>query len=197
MKTMLRLAVCSAFLAAVTGCSEDTHEPGADDAEVVARWDHLPGGAAWTEAALEALDGPGLPLALSTPADIGSWCPGYEGASIETRKAFWVGLVSALAQHESTWHPEVSGGGGRWHGLLQISPGTARGYGCDARDAAALKSGPANVKCGLRIMAFTVPRDGVVAKGGRGVAADWGPFHQARKREDMMAWTRDLPSCKA
>ena len=47
----------------------------------------------------------------------------------------------------------------------------------------------------LRIMAVTVPRDGVVSAGMRGVAADWGPFHSRTKRTDMMKWTRAQPYC--
>lgn len=195
---MKRIGIIAALVLAASCSVPDGEGPSASDAsfDVVARWDHLPRGSVWTEASLKALDGPGQRLAMSTPADIAAWCPSYETASMDQRKAFWVGLVSALAKHESTWRPDVSGGDGRWHGLLQISPGTARGYGCAAQSAGALKNGAANLRCGLRIMAVTVSRDGVVARGGRGVAADWGPFHQSRKREDMMAWTRTLPACK-
>ena len=85
---------------------------------------------------------------------------------------------------------------GQWHGLLQISPATARGYGCNAGTAGALKDGGANLSCGLRIMAVTVPRDGVISAGMRGVAADWGPFHQASKRADIQAITRNSSVCR-
>jgi hypothetical protein len=108
-----------------------------------------------------------------------------------------VGLLSSLAKHESTWRPEAAGGGGQWFGLLQISPATARGYGCQARTAEALKDGSANLACAIRIMSVTVPRDGVVAANGRGIAADWGPFHQAKKREEMRTWVRSQPYCAA
>ncbi len=160
-----------------------------------ARWDHKPQAEVWTETALAALDGHAAELVDITPADIETWCPGYATADEETRKAFWVGLISALAKHESTWRPNVSGGEGRWHGLLQISPATARGYGCRATSAEALKVGAANLSCGLRIMSTTVARDGVVAKGGGGVAADWGPFHQPQKRSDMIGWVRSQDYC--
>ena len=46
-------------------------------------------------------------------------------------------------------------------------------------------------------MAITVPRDNVVSEGMRGVAADWGPFHSSRKREDMRSWVRDQSYCAA
>ncbi len=161
----------------------------------VARWDHKPQAEVWTETALAALDGHASDLVEITPADIETWCPGYAEADEETRKAFWVGLISALAKHESTWRPDVSGGEGRWHGLLQISPATARGYGCRATSAEALKVGPANLSCGLRIMSTTVARDGVVARNGGGVAADWGPFRQPAKRSDMLGWVRQQAYC--
>jgi hypothetical protein len=45
-------------------------------------------------------------------------------------------------------------------------------------------------------MAKTVARDQVVSRKMRGVAADWGPFHSSKKRNDMMAWTRSQSYCK-
>jgi hypothetical protein len=136
----------------------------------------------------------GLPQIV--PRDIDTWCPAYRTAGREQREAFWVGLLSALAKHESTYRPTAVGGGGRWYGLLQILPGTARGYGCRARTGSALLHGPSNLSCALRIMAKTVRRDGVVSEGMRGVAADWGPFHSRSKRRDMAEWTRAQTYCK-
>jgi hypothetical protein len=161
----------------------------------VARWDFRPEGRQWTEASVEALASYGRPLVNIVPRDIDTWCPGYENASEAERKAFWVGLLSSLAKHESTWRPEAAGGGGQWFGLLQISPATARHYGCEARTGEALKDGAANLACAIRIMSVTVPRDGVVAANGGGIAADWGPFHQAAKREEMRAWVSKQPYC--
>lgn len=150
----------------------------------------------WTGSALAALDAHGAVLVQTVPADIDTYCPGYRKAGPEDRKAFWITFLSALAKHESTWRPDVSGGGGAWHGLLQISPATARGYGCQAKSAEALKEGGANLSCGIRIMAVTVPRDGVISAGMGGVAADWGPFRQAAKRADIQARTRTAAVCR-
>lgn len=187
-------SICLASLVLITACA--TSQVPQDNEPPVARWDQVPQGSEWTRAALGALDGPAAALVTLVPSDVEAWCPGYKTATPDERKAFWVGLVSALAKHESTWRPAVSGGGGQWHGLLQISPATARGYGCSARDATGLKDGGQNLRCGLRIMAATVPRDGVIDAGGGGVASDWGPFHQADKRADMIAWTRAQPYCQ-
>ena len=161
------------------------------------RWDHHPDSLAWTEAsfAMLAEGAPAADLPEILPADIDDWCPGYAGADRADREAFWVGLLSALARHESTWNPEAVGGGGRWFGLVQISPATARHYGCNATDGSALTDGAANLSCALRIWAQTVPRDGVVAADRGGVAADWGPFVQAAKREDMRAWISEQAYC--
>lgn len=163
---------------------------------VPARWDSAQGGVRWTAAALSALDTHSAPLVKLVPNDIRDYCPGYEAAGDRSRKAFWVNLVASLSFHESTWNPNASGGDGRWHGLLQIAPATARGYGCRAGDAGGLQDGALNVSCGLRIMSVTVSRDGVISAGMRGVAADWGPFHQPRKRQDIQGFTKSLPYCR-
>lgn len=164
-----------------------------------ARWDFRPDGQDWTRAALSALRSHGAPLARMEPADIRQWCPGYVAADAAARRAFWVGFLSALAKHESTWRPNAVGGGGLWYGLMQILPSTARLYGCKARTGAALKSGPANLSCAIRIMAKTVPRDGVIH--GRsprwsGVSADWGPMRSPAKRQEMANWLRGQDYCQ-
>ncbi|MEM7732303.1 MAG: transglycosylase SLT domain-containing protein [Pseudomonadota bacterium] len=158
-------------------------------------WAHLRGTDLWTRSAISALKSHGAPLVEMIPADIKDWCPAYPNASQKRRQAFWVGFLSRLAKHESTYRPQVVGGSGRWYGLLQILPATARGYGCRARSGAALQHGPSNLSCGVRIMAVTVRRDGVVSRRGRGVAADWGPLVSSRKRADMQAWTREQTYC--
>ena len=162
-----------------------------------ARWDHRAGTQRWSLALMGALAGSASGLASTTPRDIDDWCPAYAENPPHLRRAFWVGMMSALAKHESTYRPEAVGGGGQWFGLLQISPPTARHYGCLAREGEALKDPVANLGCAARIMATTVPRDGVVSAGMKGVAADWGPFHSRAKREDMRRWLAARPFCKA
>jgi len=159
------------------------------------RWDSVNGSARWTRAAMRALETHGQRLVNTVPRDIAEWCPSYPNASKWERKAFWAGLLSTLSKHESTYRPTAVGGGGRWFGLVQILPATARGYGCEARTGEALKNGALNMSCAVRIMNTTVPRDGVVSRGMRGVAADWGPFYSSRKREDMRRWLVRQPFC--
>ncbi|KIN64620.1 Transglycosylase SLT domain protein [Sulfitobacter noctilucicola] len=164
------------------------------------RFQHKGGHALWTRAALSALKQHGKPLVNLVPADIQNWCPNYPLADDATRRAFWVGFLSALSKHESTYKASAVGGGGLWYGLLQILPSTARGYKCNVGTGEALKNGAANLSCAVRIMAHTVPRDGVIhgykGKRGQGVTADWGPMHSSAKRRDMAGWLKRQNYCK-
>lgn len=197
---MRRLGIFSlSFMIALAACSRPS-EPVAvslQGGQPAALWDHRENGPRWTKSALGALDSHAAVLVDVVPADIGAYCPGYSEAGREARKGFWVMFLSALAKHESTWRADASGGGGQWHGLLQISPATAKGYGCKAGSAGALKDGGANLSCALRIMSVTVPRDGVISAGMRGVAADWGPFHHSTKRADIQQATRNAAVCRS
>ncbi len=129
------------------------------------------------------------------PEDIETWCPAYAEAGPDQRAAFWAGLVSALSWYESTHRPDAVGGGGRWFGLVQIAPATARYRGCAVGTGEALMNGAANLRCAVRIMAQNVERDGVVSRGMRGVAAEWGPFHSSQRREGMRAWVSVQDYC--
>jgi hypothetical protein len=195
-----RLAAGLALILGLSACNmADLNIFGPAEAEPIEnpamRWDHRPEAPNWTATAFAALDTHAAVLPQIVPDDIAAWCPAYETAPEENREAFWVGLMSALARHESTWNPEAVGGGGRWFGLVQISPATARHYSCEATSGAALTDGSANIACALRIWATTVARDGVVSAGRGGVAADWGPMVQANKREEMRAWISQQPYC--
>mgnify|MGYP006277482325 FL=1 len=195
-KAALAAVVCAV---ALTGCDMLSAMRSRDQpAEGPAlRWDHVPQSGAWETAGYAALQSHAAVLPELVPGDVAAWCPGYVDAARTERAAFWLGLVSALARHESTWTPEAVGGGGRWFGLVQISPATARHYGCAATSGQALLDGAANVRCALRIWAVTVPRDGVISRDIGGIAADWGPMHpsQSHKREEMRAWTQAQPYC--
>lgn len=196
-----RSAACAALVLCVSACNvlSDISFPrfGAVEAvdTPVMRWDHRPEAGAWTSTAFAALETHASVLPTIVPNDIAQWCPAYPDAPLENRQAFWTGLMSALARHESTWNPQAIGGGGRWFGLVQISPATARHYGCAVGSGDALLDGSANISCAMRIWATTVPRDGVVAAGRGGVAADWGPFVQAPKREEMREWISSQAYC--
>jgi hypothetical protein len=162
------------------------------------QWDHHPEGEEWTESTLLAVSTKDPLLSQRIPADIETWCPGYPEAPVEARRAFWTGLLSAVAKYESTWNPVASGGGGRWIGLMQISPRSAVNYGCEATSVGALKDGEANLECAVEIMSEQVAKDGLVAGGGnRGIGRDWAPLRSDSKRAAMAAWTSQQPYCQA
>ncbi|WP_084657695.1 hypothetical protein [Natronohydrobacter thiooxidans] len=195
--------LAAAFVAMTAGCTLSAPEPKAkssDAIDVSTRWDHRPEAELWTAATFDALDNGGRALVKTVPRDIDSFCPGYAKADIDGRKAFWTALFSGLAGYESTWRPEAAGAGGRYRGLLQIWPTSARNYGCDVSHPNGLYDGPTNLRCASRIAAQAVARDQVVAGSpGRwgGVARDWPPLRNASKREDIAAFTRTLPVCQA
>lgn len=161
------------------------------------RWDHRPEAAEWTSRSLAAIARHDAALAAQVPGDIRAWCPAYETNGIAERRAFWVGLMSAVAKYESSWNPKASGGGGRYIGLMQISPKSARNYGCTATSAGALKDGAANLECAAELVAYHVARDGQVAgKGNRGIGRDWMPLRKSSKRAEIAAWTSAQSYCQ-
>lgn len=156
-------------------------------------------GPLWTRVALSAIQSIGEPLLKTVPVDIADWCPAYPGNETEDRAAFWAGLLSALARYESTWDPRAVGGGGQWFGLLQIYPPTAEFRDCRVQTGEALKHGPSNLSCAIRIMATTVPRDNAISvEDGRwrGVAADWGPIRTEWMRKDMQRYLNKQTYCR-
>lgn len=168
-----------------------------DGARPAMRWDHRPEAAEWTQRSLLAVARHDGVLAGQVPGDIGAWCPGYAKNGLEERRAFWVGLLSAVSKHESSWNPTAAGGGGRWIGLMQISPQTAAHHGCAGATSKGLKDGATNLACAVEIMAEQVGRDGVVAgKGSRGIGRDWMPLRKRDKRAEMAAWTSAQSYCR-
>lgn len=166
------------------------------------RWEHKPGHKRWTRAAMQAVLSHGRPLVQTVPSDYRDWCPAYRENDAKRRAMFWVGFMSALAKHESTYRSDAVGGGGLWYGLLQILPSTAELYRCEARTGEALKDGALNLSCAARIMAKTVARDRIIhgffpgqKRRYRGITQDWGPMHSSAKRRDMAQWTRQQSYC--
>lgn len=192
-----KLVIAGALATLLSGCMTEP-ELSMADFKPAMRWDHRSEAPKWTARTLVAVAEEDAQLADLVPADIDQWCPAYRTAGLVERRAFWAGLLSALAKHESTWNPRASGGGGRWIGLTQIAPSTARQYGCTARNAAALKDGAENLACAVEIMSENVAADGLVAgpRGTRGLGRDWAPFRKASKRAEMAAWLRGQSYCR-
>lgn len=166
------------------------------------RWEHRDGHKEWTRTAMKAVLSHGKPLTRTVPSDYRDWCPAYAENDEFRRAMFWVGFMSALAKHESTYRADAVGGGGLWYGLLQILPSTAKLYQCQAKTGEALKDGGLNLSCATRIMSKTVARDNVIhgffpekKRKYQGVTQDWGPMHSRSKRTEMAAWTRKQAYC--
>ena len=105
----------AAALTILSACDEGADEAPVEEASAppVAKWDFKPEGETWSEATLAALGSHGAALTDVVPSDIAQWCPAYPQAEEEQRAAFWTGLISALAEHESTWRQTAVGGDGR------------------------------------------------------------------------------------
>lgn len=158
-------------------------------------WEGRQNSEEWTRATLAALDAEGAVLMSRVPSDVMEFCPAYASQSHENRRAFWAGLLSAVARHESSHNPRASGAGGRYLGLMQISPATARNYGCSG----SLTKGAENMACAVRIAAKQVARDNAIARSGggwRGVARDWMPLRNSSKRAQIAAWTSKQSYCR-
>ena len=202
MRPALALATL-ALLAACNTSGPSTQEIARQEAQQVAlaanppmRWQGNGGSDAWTKATLTALDREGVTILSQVPADIDSFCPNYAELGQTGRKAFWAGLLSAVAKHESTYNPGARGGGGKWLGLMQIAPATWNHYGCSGN----ITDGADNMTCAVRIMSRQVGRDNAVAHDGngwRGVARDWAPMRNSSKRADIAAWTSSQSYCSA
>jgi len=182
---------------AVAGCTTQQPEVTSRMAPPSMRWDAHPEAAAWTVNTLVAVAQEDAALAQRVPADIARWCPGYEEGSLTERRAFWAGLISAVGKYESSYNPRAAGGGGRYIGIMQISPRSAANYGCDATSASALKDGVANLECAVEMVAHHVEKDGVAVGNGRqGIGRDWMPFRKANLRNEMEAWVKSQPYCQ-
>jgi hypothetical protein len=169
------------LVASVSACAPQKPAEMMSFIEPPMQWDSHPEAEEWTDSTLVALSTKDEELSEQVPADIETWCPGYVEAPIEARRAFWAGLMSSVAKYESTWNPLASGGGGRWIGLMQISPRSAKNYGCEATSASALKDGEANLECAVEIMSNRSPAMDWWPATAAGAWARLGPAAQRRK----------------
>lgn len=199
-KTIIRFSAVAALFT-LAACVQSAGKPDTASASFLPamRWDHRPEANQWTAATLAALRREGAVLESTVPSDIAAFCPAYASAPPADRRAFWAGFLSALAKHESTWNPQAKGGGGKWIGLLQIAPQTARANGCEASSGTGLTDGSANLACAVKIAAKQVGRDGAIVSDSsgswRGAARDWAPLRSAEKRADVAGWTRAQSYC--
>lgn len=161
-------------------------------------WSGQAQSAEWTAATLEALQTEGVALMSAMPADVLEYCPGYARQSPQDRAAFWAGFLSKVADLESGWNPVARRGDAL--GMLGITTRTAQSHGCGA----GLLEVRENLKCGVRIMARNIVRDGTIggtdadgaARGWKGVTRDWLSLRSAARRSDVARWTRRQSYCR-
>ena len=191
---------------------------------VEADWDGQLDGATWTALALEALVDIGDPLVSAEPSDIAEFCPRYADLDADGRRAFWVGVLSAMSRFESNFDPEASfdepahcpteacrismtTADGRpvvSRGLLQLSQESANGYrGCPVppADELRLHEPGLNLRCSVAIMSRWVPADGVISAddgGWRGGARYWSVLRPNDRRTlaQIQAFTRTSALCR-
>ncbi|MGE3302771.1 MAG: transglycosylase SLT domain-containing protein [Hyphomonadaceae bacterium] len=163
-----------------------------------AAWDSRPEGRAWTQMTRLALDSEGANLMAATPGDVNAFCPNYAALEPSGRREFWAMLVSEIAAAESGLDPAAVKGPRR--GLLGISPDAARGYGCANVGVAQLNDPQTNLACGVRILAATAGRDGLVsgytAQGWRGAGRFWTSLRRPEAIADLQQHLNDQSFCR-
>ena len=106
------------------------------------------------------------------PSDVADFCRRYPSFDAAGRTRFWVELVAAMSALESGHDParthreRFTDRNGRpvvSRGLLQLSIESARGYGCELESSELLHLPEHNLRCGVRILAALVERDGRIA----------------------------------
>lgn len=174
-----------------------------------AAWDgHTPNAAKFTEITERALSTLGAQMLEAVPSDIVAFCPKYAELDIEGRKGVWLMLISAITKFESSFRPVLSfrenfkNAKGEFvvsRGLLQISSESANGFGCRIRQEADLQDPEVNLSCGVRILARTVLKDGVITKHAEehwlGGARYWSVLRKDRTLPTIKGATRGLASC--
>ena len=186
--------------------------------EIIADWDHKAEAAQWTAMTGAAIDEIGGPLLASEPADIAAFCPAWPGLGEDGRRAFWIGLFSAMARYESGFDPDVSfdekahcpscdwavtrdGRNVVSRGLLQLSQESANAYrGCAVaiEDELTLHDPARNLRCGVAIMTRLVSRDQMISArdgGWKGGSAYWSVLRPG-KLEAIQGFTSALPVCR-
>lgn len=145
-------------------------------------WDKKDQGSEWTKYTIEALETYGQEMLKTSPKDAGQWCAGFTSKSSDEKKAFYLMLISAMAERESGFKPETSytegfkdssGKAVVSRGLLQISIESANAYGCGFKNSQELHDSKKNLTCGVRILNRWIQKDGYIATAKLGGARYW------------------------
>jgi hypothetical protein len=146
----------------------------------------------------------GQGLLNSVPHDIVSFSPNYKSFSREKRLNFWVYLLSAMAEKESNFKPnlsytenfkDVTGTKVVSRGLFQMSYHSAKNYSnCDISSGSELYDAKTNIECAVAILNKWVVSDKVInGKSGKtnlGGGRYWAVLRQGSKLNGIKALTR-------
>lgn len=167
-------------------------------------------GPLWTKALWKVLDIEGKDLLSVIPADKNLFCPNYAKLSLDQRKAYWIFMLSAMAQFESSFRPQAThhepfldgkANNVISRGLLQISFESGKAYQCHVDSEQDLHDPVKNLTCGVRILNRWVFRDGRIAGKvvrWRGGARYWSVLRAANKKSylSILKWSQNLSICK-
>lgn len=183
----------------------------AAQAQDYAAWSKKNLDGSWTRTTEIAVATSSLPSVV--PKDIGKFCPTYKRLPRKKRIQFWVGLLSSMAEFESTFNPEAAARGpskdrfrrrGMNRGLLQISKESANqpGYSCGIKKAKHLHDPAVHLPCAVKILSTWVSADRVIAsykgdKKTRGGARYWAVLREKNGRLPAISnFTRNLSFCR-
>ncbi len=183
----------------------------AAQAQDYAAWSKKNLDGSWTRITETAVDTSSLPSAV--PKDIGKFCPAYKHLPRKKRIQFWVGLLSSMAEFESTFDPGAAARGPSKdvfrrrdtnRGLLQISKESANqpGYSCGIKKAKRLHNPAIHLPCAVKILSTWVSADHVIAsykgnKKTRGGGRYWAVLQEKNGRlPAISSFTRNLPFCR-
>jgi hypothetical protein len=179
--------------------------------EYPALWDGKhPDALTWTRATVTAIERYGQDMLNAAPSDIQSYCPRFKNLRKEEKLAFWVHMISAIAQKESGFDPAKSyeetfanskGEKVMSRGLLQLSLESANNanYGCRFKTEKELEDPIKNLVCGVKILNHWIKLEPVISRNADkdwyGASKYWGVLRASDTRKFISSKTSDLPIC--
>jgi soluble lytic murein transglycosylase-like protein len=165
----------------------------------------------WTKLTESAVKKTNLPTAK--PHDVSRFCPRYKKLGRPGRVKFWVALVSAVADAESSFEPKATSRPifspyrmtpAISRGLLQLDKESAghKKYKCSIVDDIALYNPVTNLTCGVKILAIWVDTDNAIStyrddRKPQGGGKYWGTLRQSnRSFRNILSYTRELQFCR-
>jgi hypothetical protein len=158
-------------------------------------WDSLPERRAWSAQLRASITEYKIQLDQGNPE---AFVSGYAALPAERQIKFWAELIIAVAKFESNWKPhtifhEPPPLGVDSVGLLQLSYEDQPVYHLEPldRQAKSLEDPLVNLRCGVKIMAKLVSKDGTVASSAagkhRGAARYWSVLRAGHHVDEIRA----------